>query len=536
MNWSSDIRRQKRLKREKKEINRKIKKRTQKKKRVHKTQKKKVDFLSVSEPVELYEKTPRKKKTNENETLTFQKLETYRETACEEEERRVEQHYKELFQEQKKIEKELHRTGQKTPLPRHLIRKQRDLKDQYQKIQQQIQKYTSGEHMENFLQQLSTYIYREQQYIEKKRMKNFVTQTRQQMVLENECLLPILQSSKNHVLSVSQLIDSSYQDSKEESESTYLTRWNYEHGNKSKQQIDEITDNINLKESYTCPDCYEEYIIDPQHGTLVCPTCGRMVFDVNTTRNVMAFGQDVEFQQNSYMRHTYFEEWLKKIQGLSNLKCPEENFNKIMKELVLRGFGHKKYQRFITRGVIREVVKDLGMKYSEHIPSLWSLITNKPCQKMTPQQKEYLRLFFHQIEMKWKKHKSSSRKNFLSYGSTLLIPCLMLQLVNFLSDLPILNGVKNRSKHDILTKKIYEDLGFEFLSSDVLLHLVNIFMTTFYMPYVKEDFFVLNLVPKKYITLPLCIVALEQDPRAWNFIPKIYQTNELKSFYESLLV
>jgi len=213
-----------------------------------------------------------------------------------------------------------------------------------------------------------------------------------------------------------------------------------------------------------CACCQTPLVCLQQEGIMVCRECGyQELLLVEQNRPILRAPSAKEGSHFSYKRINHFKEWCAQIQGKESTDIPEDVFERILTEIRKEKITDTKR---ITYNKMREILKKLKMnKYFEHINYIINRINGVPTPHFPPELEEKLYTMFRQIQSPFLKHCPSIRKNFLSYSYILFKLMEILGQHQYLGLFQLLKSREKVFNHDILWKKITEELGWPFYST-----------------------------------------------------------------------
>jgi len=108
---------------------------------------------------------------------------------------------------------------------------------------------------------------------------------------------------------------------------------------------------------------------------------------------------------------------------------------------------------------LRQILKKLKLnKYYEHVPHIINRLIGVPAPIINRKTEESLRMMFKEIQAPFLKHCPKHRKNFLSYSYVLHKFVELLGLNEYKQHFPLLKSREKLHVHDIVWKKICNDL------------------------------------------------------------------------------
>ena len=213
----------------------------------------------------------------------------------------------------------------------------------------------------------------------------------------------------------------------------------------------------------TCTACGTvlEKIMDA--NVAICPQCGVSEPYLESTRNGLAFNEDVEFVNNTYKRQNHFQEWLNQVQARETAPIPDDIIRKISIQLYRTGTTSI---QDITRPKIREALKVLRLRrYYENISSILCQLTGVKPRRLLKYEENQLKTMFLVIQKPFERHCPKDRSNFLSYSYILFKFCEITGLKWMLTYFKLLKGNDKLHKQDEVFQKICQDLNWPFTPS-----------------------------------------------------------------------
>ena len=165
----------------------------------------------------------------------------------------------------------------------------------------------------------------------------------------------------------------------------------------------------------------------------------------------------------AYKRINHLNEWISQIQGRETTTLDNAVYDQILIEIKKQKITN---MADVTEKKVREILKKLKQnKWYEHSAHIVNKLNGLPIPHFEPELEEKLRNMFKMIQPCFVKYAPPDRKNFLSYS---YIMYKMLQLLGRDEYLGMFKLLKSRDKlyqHDIVFKKICEELNWEFIPS-----------------------------------------------------------------------
>lgn len=215
------------------------------------------------------------------------------------------------------------------------------------------------------------------------------------------------------------------------------------------------------KIEYTnCTDCGKvlEKMVDA--SVMICPSCGTSTRYLPTTREGLAFNEDVEFV-NSYQKKNHLQELLNSVQGRETAPIPKNVIEDIQSELYKQGIVCSKD---ITRNKLYDVLKKLKMRrYYKNQTSILTQLTGIKPKRMLSYEEDQINLMFGVLQKVYEKHIPEGRINFLSYPYVLYKLCELLGMCWIKPYFKLLKGNTVLHKQDSVWKKICADIGWVYI-------------------------------------------------------------------------
>jgi len=211
-----------------------------------------------------------------------------------------------------------------------------------------------------------------------------------------------------------------------------------------------------------------EFENDYKENTKICVKCGFIsgtstYNDISNLNYAESFIVENTQQPFYYQRLNHFKEWLNQLQGREVTVIPDTVI-----ELVLLEIKKERITDIncITSIKIKSYLKKLKLnKYYEHIPNLINRITKKPPLEISSEFYNVLIDLFNKIQEPFKNHCPKSRKNFLSYSYTLHKFCQLLGKTDYLIYFPLLKSREKLFEQEKIWKGICSDLNWKFVAS-----------------------------------------------------------------------
>lgn len=213
-----------------------------------------------------------------------------------------------------------------------------------------------------------------------------------------------------------------------------------------------------------CPRCDDtEMTLVPSKALLVCPKCGYSATFLDATSSAISYDENMEMVTFSYKRGNHFQDWLSNVQGLEAYKVPQEIVDAVMHELFKQRVTSLEE---ITTQRVRTILKSMKQrKCYDHVAQITSRITGRPPLRLPPEAVELMKLMFGALAAPFQRHAPANRKNFLSYSYILSKMLYIIGYDDLCDTLSLLKGQDKIAKMDVVWKKICAELDWPFYSS-----------------------------------------------------------------------
>ena len=283
---------------------------------------------------------------------------------------------------------------------------------------------------------------------------------------------------KNYYLNNSNHIFSYFEEKKNISEGNNKTTVLHNFFNTSNIQIDETSNNNNVKQylknidnnffdinnyvyqSDICSYCRNGELIPIEYeGVLVCNNCSKQFKYLIENEKPSYKEPPKEVCFYAYKRINHFREILAQFQAKETTQIPDEVLENIKAQIKKERITFSQ----LTNKNAKEILKKLGYnKYYEHIPFIKDKLGIKP-PVMTPDLEDTLCNLFMEIQRPYAKYCPDDRVNFLNYYYTVYKLCELLGENEFLEYFPMLKDREKRIEQDEIWKKICLELNWEFI-------------------------------------------------------------------------
>lgn len=212
---------------------------------------------------------------------------------------------------------------------------------------------------------------------------------------------------------------------------------------------------------YSCkcpgePDLLEEL------SFIVCKKCGNVLGQtISNSYDLLSYKEVQEMEYGShyyYKRMNHFSECLAQLQSKENTTIPEEIFECVKNEALKKRLPLKNLTLKMVKSFLK---KNNFSKYTENSHNILYKLTGEHKISLPLQLEEKLKQMFTNIQEPFEKYKGK-RKNFLNYNYCFYKFFELLGLPEYLEFFPLLKDRHKLSEHDIIWKKICEDMEWEF--------------------------------------------------------------------------
>jgi len=325
-------------------------------------------------------------------------------------------------------------------LPKNQIDTYMDLKDQIQKLSQQIK--TLKTLKKQYLLDNSKHIF---DYFEQKKKVSSGDNGQNVNVLNSFFKI----KAKNDESST--IAGTKYSQSK----NTYHAYW---------KNINNTILNIQdfIIPSYSCEQCKTgELIPQDEEGILICNNmrCGQFIPYIVDSSKPTNKEPPNEVSYTAYIRLNHFKEILSQFQAKETTQIPDEVIEAIRARIKKERITD---MTIINYDKMRDILRKLGLnKYFEHIQYINSIFGIKP-PIMNEELHETLCVLFIEIQKPWAVHCPANRTNFFNYTYTLYQLCVLLDQVQYLPYIPMMKDREKQLEQDMIWKKVCMDLDWEF--------------------------------------------------------------------------
>ena len=204
------------------------------------------------------------------------------------------------------------------------------------------------------------------------------------------------------------------------------------------------------KYSFTCEKCNSERII--LDNNLVCTSCGECL---PANGFIISYGESTrQMKSYFYKRMTHFSSWLKTLQGMNYISIPPEDAVKIKETMGEQEPNIKSLKKILTQLKLK--------KYYKYRYYVLNKLFGVEVLKISQSVDATFKYLFEQIQYPYKKF-NKKRKNFLSYNYILAKFAIMTGHTELLPYLTQLKSKVRLEEHDVIWKKICNELHWEIL-------------------------------------------------------------------------
>ena len=208
---------------------------------------------------------------------------------------------------------------------------------------------------------------------------------------------------------------------------------------------------------------YNEMLLNPSDGNIICTKCGYMEFVVIDSDKPSYKDPPPEATYFAYKRINHFNELLNQIQAKESTDIPKEVFDHIQNEIRKERITDLSKLNNVK---IKSYLKKLRYnKYYEHIPHIINKLNGLPPPILTREVEEKLRIMFREIQGPFMEICPPSRKNFLNYYYVFYKFIELLGLDEYKSLFPLLKSREKLHQQDIMWKMICAKLNWQYIRS-----------------------------------------------------------------------
>ncbi len=189
-----------------------------------------------------------------------------------------------------------------------------------------------------------------------------------------------------------------------------------------------------------------------------CPSCGIVSNNLKfviTQKEINRTGYTIT-SKVSYDKINHLNNLLKRFQSQEHKQIPENVMHDIVEELKKRRITD--FSKLNIKN-IKEILKKLKYNiYYNNSISILNKLNNRTNFIISHELNEKINKMFLKIEEPWLKYKNDNRKNNLSFYYVLHKFFQILELDDYMEFFPLLKSHERLRQHDVVFKKIIEDL------------------------------------------------------------------------------
>jgi hypothetical protein len=211
-----------------------------------------------------------------------------------------------------------------------------------------------------------------------------------------------------------------------------------------------------------CDKCNKEKILIPSEGNYTCELCGDT--ENSMMENELSNHKELsnEKQKYPYKKINHFKEKLNQFQSKESSDIPQDVCNIILQDLKKRKMSRYKCTPIIIRKILK---KHKLTNWYEHLQQVYCKISETQPITLSSDIEETIINMFLAMQELFRKYRSSTRSNFLSYSYVLNKIFRILKMPNHAKYFGLLKSKPKLREHDIIWAKICADLGWDFYSS-----------------------------------------------------------------------
>jgi hypothetical protein len=209
----------------------------------------------------------------------------------------------------------------------------------------------------------------------------------------------------------------------------------------------------------TCPTCHVALRYNQTVQQLVCPVpgCNHWTRFADMTSNALAYGEEVEFVKHAYNPVTHLDKIMSAAEATESYVVPAEALVKVMQRLYATGV---RSVADISIARTRQACKDVNVRMDNAV-QIYCRIVGRTPRRMTPFMRDQLRIMLCATEGPYRRH-AAGRTNHLSFPFSARKDCELLGYWEMVPSFPMLRGPNNVAVHDVITSKVFHDLGWSF--------------------------------------------------------------------------
>jgi hypothetical protein len=213
---------------------------------------------------------------------------------------------------------------------------------------------------------------------------------------------------------------------------------------------------ISCQENYYCDYC--GLTLDIMDGCAICTGCG-------STKAALHYASELSYKELQeidyvprfhYKKSSHLDDWIRRFQAKENKNIPQDILDKVILE------ANKNRVNDLTtlsEQKVKGYLKKLDLNdYYDNVIQIINRINKRPPFVLTQEVETKIKTMFQQIQDPFEKHKTSTRKNMLSYSYLLNKFFLILGLPEFSKYFFLLKSPEKLRVQDDIFKKIVDEL------------------------------------------------------------------------------
>lgn len=164
------------------------------------------------------------------------------------------------------------------------------------------------------------------------------------------------------------------------------------------------------------------------------------------------------------------------MEGSEKTVVPEIIITELLEDFKRRGINPVSQPDLVTYHLVRSMLKKINYSHAfENVTQIIRILTRRPVQVLTREQKNVLIRCFEEIQGPYERYKGK-RKNCISYSYLMYKFCEMLGYTYWLDYLKLFDTDNKLIAADQIWKKICDDCGYQFIETDVMTNKVRVRM------------------------------------------------------------
>jgi hypothetical protein len=216
---------------------------------------------------------------------------------------------------------------------------------------------------------------------------------------------------------------------------------------------------VTLSAFDVCPTCHVALRYNQTLQQLLCPVpgCNHWSRFADMTANALAYGEEVEFVKHAYNPATHLDKIMMAAEATESYVVPAEALLRVMQRLYAMG---ARTTSDISIAKVRQACKDVNVRMDNTVQIFCRIVGRAP-RRMTPFMRDQLRIMLSATEGPYRRH-AAGRTNHLSFPFSARKDCELLGYWEMVPSFPMLRGNGNVAVHDVITSKVFHDLGWSF--------------------------------------------------------------------------